>query len=291
MERDDKSKWQQAMKDEVSCHIKNKTFEICDVPPGKKPVKSKWVFKTKYNVDGTLNKYKARLVAKGYSQQEGIDYEEVFAPVVRHTSIRLLLALAVELNLSIDQMDVVTAFLHPKLDEEIYMELPRDDQFDGKCCKLLKSIYGLKQAKDMLYKSSEKRNEVLHIPYQEAFGSLLYIAQGTRPDIMYAVSYLSRFNNSFGPIHWNAVKRIMRYLKQTIDLKLTYKKNSNKDLYGFSDADWASDTIERKSTTGYAFFLSGGAISWNSKKQPTIALSTTEAEYMALSNAVQKQSG
>ncbi|KAL1448085.1 hypothetical protein WDU94_013979 [Cyamophila willieti] len=413
MERDDKSKWQQAMKDEVSCHIKNKTFEICDVPPGKKPVKSKWVFKTKYNVDGTLNKYKARLVAKGYSQQEGIDYEEVFAPVVRHTSIRLLLALAVELNLSIDQMDVVTAFLHPKLDEEIYMELPRDDQFDGKCCKLLKSIYGLKQAshvwnleldkalknlefqqskydpcvyirrssvsviyvsvyvddllifsnneveknrvksklmetfqmkdlgpahyilgycinykkqekcltldqskyiqevlhrfnmadcngtktpmdpnqifsEDMLYKSSEKRNEVLHIPYQEAIGSLLYIAQGTRPDIMYAVSYLSRFNNSFGPIHWNAVKRIMRYLKQTIDLKLTYKKNSNKDLYGFSDADWASDTIERKSTTGYAFFLSGGAISWNSKKQPTIALSTTEAEYMALSNAVQE---
>ncbi|KAI5727689.1 hypothetical protein M8J77_005662 [Diaphorina citri] len=129
--------------------------------------------------------------------------------------------------------------------------------------------------------------EKLDVPYQEAIGSLLYLSQGTRPDITYAVSFLSRFNHNYGQAHWNAVKRIFRYLQQTKYYKLTYKK-SDRALYGYSDADWASDTYDRKSTTGYVFMLSSGPVCWSSKKQPTIALSSTEAEYMALTNALQE---
>ncbi|KAI5730837.1 hypothetical protein M8J77_000587 [Diaphorina citri] len=125
LKRADKDVWEKAMTDEIQCHERNKTWELCTLPAGKKPVKSKWVFKTKLLSDGSIDKHKARLVAKGYSRKEGIEYDEIFAPVVRYTrnsrnSIRFLLALAVERNLEVDQMDVVAAFLHPKLEEEIH---------------------------------------------------------------------------------------------------------------------------------------------------------------------------
>ncbi|XP_044741904.1 secreted RxLR effector protein 161-like [Chrysoperla carnea] len=126
------------------------------------------------------------------------------------------------------------------------------------------------------------------IPYQQAVGSLLYAAQSTRPDIAYAVSLVSRYNNDPGKPHWNAVKRIFRYLKGTINKKIQYSKHENSAIMGFSDADWAGDVDNRKSVTGYVFLSQGGAICWNSKKQPTVALSTTEAEYMALSATVQE---
>jgi len=93
---------------------------------------------------------------------------------------------------------------------------------------------------------------------------------------------MSRFNNNYGQTHWAAVIRIFRYLPQTAMLKLVYSK-SNKDLVGFCNSDWGGDKRDLKPTTGYTFVLSGAAISWNSKKLPTVAKSTTEAEYMALS--------
>lgn len=126
------------------------------------------------------------------------------------------------------------------------------------------------------------------IPYQQAVGNLLYLIQGTRPDIAYAVNTVSRFNNNFGEMHWTAVKRIMRYLKGTISLKLAFKRSDNHQCIGFSDADWAADVDSRKSCTGYLFTRSGAAITWSSKRQPTVALSTAEAEYMALASATQE---
>jgi hypothetical protein len=109
----------------------------------------------------------------------------------------------------------------------------------------------------------------------------MYAMTGTRPDIAYAVGATSAYNANPGEQHWKAVKRIIRYLKGTKNLELEYRQN-NERIHGYSDADWAGSLDDRRSMTGYVFVLCGGAITWNSKKQPTVALSTTEAEYMAL---------
>ena len=127
-----------------------------------------------------------------------------------------------------------------------------------------------------------------NIPYQEAIGSLLYLAQGTRPDISYAVNFLSKFNKCFAKEHWQAVKRVFRYLKGTLDTVITYDGNENNDMVIYSDADFAGDLDDRRSCSGYISVQQNGAISWASKRQQTVALSTTEAEYMALSAAVQE---
>jgi hypothetical protein len=120
------------------------------------------------------------------------------------------------------------------------------------------------------------------VPYREAVGSLMYLMVGTRPDIAYSVSVASRYLSNPGPKHWLGVKRIMRYLKGTIDYGLCFSFSEKVELVGFSDADWAGDLDSRKSTTGYVFTLSGGPVSWTSKRQNTVALSSTEAEYMAV---------
>lgn len=92
------------------------------------------------------------------------------------------------------------------------------------------------------------------IPYQQAIGCLLFLAQGTKPDIAHAVNCANRFNNSYGRPHWVAVKRIMRYLKGTSGMKLIYENQNNHLIFGYTEADWAGDIDERKSTTGYVFF-------------------------------------
>ena len=139
-------------------------------------------------------------------------------------------------------------------------------------------------ADELLPSTDEEHDEMKNIPYQEAIGCIMYLAQSTRPDIAYAVGLMSRFNSNHGRAHWSAVKRILRYLSKTRSLKLVYSK-ADDDLVGFSDSDWGGDKKDMKSTNGYTFILSGAAVSWNSKKQPTVAKSSTEAEYMALSMA------
>lgn len=407
----DREQWNKAMTMEMESLAENDTWDLVELPPGRKPIRSKWVYKTKRNDAGEILRYKARLVAKGCSQKYGIDYNETYSPVVRYASIRYLIALAVKLDMNIDQMDAVTAFLQGDLSEEIYMEQPGGfGDGSNRVCKLKKAIYGLKQSgrewnkklertlksfglrkslvepcvyftndldvilaiyvDDILifWKNAEKRDEikkslsgafkmkdmgaasncvglritrhengdisldqstyikqildrfnmtecnpistpsdtniklslsmcpqnekermeVLNIPYQEAVGSLLYLTQGTRPDIAFAVNDVSRFNSNFGIQHWKAVKRIIRYLKGSINLKLVYSKVGNQQLNGYTDADWASDVDKRRSCTGYVFKMCNGAVSWNSKRQPTVAASSTEAEYMSLSSAVQE---
>lgn len=408
------SKWKDAMDEEMNSLKENFTWTLIELPAGRKPIKNKWVFKEKKDESGKTCRFKARLVVKGCSQRKGVDYNETYSPVVRYTSIRYLIAKAVELNLMIDQMDAVTAFLQSELDEEIFMMQP--DGFDDgtkKVCKLNKAIYGLKQASrtwnnklnqvmvesgyrrskldpcvyikneekalvivaiyvdDMLifYNDEDLKNELkfiltknfkmkdlgratscvglritrdatsgkifldqenyIHhilsrfnmtncnpistpsdinqkltkqmspkadhgnsqmqsVPYQEAVGSLLYLVQGTRPDLTFAVNNVSRFNNNPGKPHWEAVKRILRYLKGTSSLKLEYSKNDKSRIVGYSDADWGGDQDDRRSCTGYVFTFSGGAISWASKRQATVALSSAEAEYMAMSCATQE---
>lgn len=145
--RVDKAKWYQAMKEEVDCLNENDTWELTNLPKEKKAIETKWVYKTEHDSDGKVVRFKARLVAKGFTQRYGIDYDETYAPVVRYTSVRILMALAARENLKIHQMDAVTAFLQGDITEEIYLEQPQGfNDGSGRVCKLRRAIYGLKQA-------------------------------------------------------------------------------------------------------------------------------------------------
>jgi hypothetical protein len=130
-------------------------------------------------------------------------------------------------------------------------------------------------------KTSEEIQNMRNVPYRQAVGSIMYLAVSTRPDIAKAVSAVSKYLENPGQKHWNAVKRILRYLKGTRELKLHLGGTSEIELKVWSDADWAGDLDKRRSTTGYLVFLGDGPISWKSRLQPTVAASTTEAEYMA----------
>ena len=400
-------KWKLATDSEYQSLIDNDTWDLVELPEGRTAIGCKWIFKVKYNGEGEAIRFKSRLVAKGYSQRHGIDFEETFSPVVRFSSIRTLLALAVQKGMIVHQMDIVTAFLNGELQEEIYMQQPDGYQISGKeslVCRLKRSLYGLKQAsrcwnqalkefmvqagfvqsnadpciftrlgehttilavyvddliiitddmevmleakgllskrfkmKDMgqihyclgvnivygpncvwmhqwqyitlmlrkfglvdantvstpadcnvkLLKNDHVSKSTDQVNYQSMVGSLLYIAMGTRPDIAHTVGAVSKFCSNPTEAHKTAVKRVFRYLKKTINLALKYCKDE-KSVIGFSDADWGGDPDDRCSTTGNVFLLAGGAVSWLSKKQPVVALSTSEAEYVALSMATQE---
>ena len=131
--------------------------------------------------------------------------------------------------------------------------------------------------------NAESKEE--NIPYRQAVGCLMFTAIVSRPDIMYAVGVVSRYLTKHSTAHWNAVKRIIRYLKATSDLGIEYRKSANPTISGFSDSDYANDLDTRRSTTGYLFQQSGGPVTWNSQRQATVSLSTTEAEYVAASHA------
>ena len=127
--------------------------------------------------------------------------------------------------------------------------------------------------------------------YKSMVGSLLYASVATHPDITHAVGAVSKYCSKPNETHLTAVKRILRYLKGTAGFCLKFTKSGNGDLVGYADADWAGDLDDRHSTTGYVFLMAGGSVSWLSKKQPIVALSTAEAEYVALSMTTRKQFG
>lgn len=398
--------WEKAILDEYNSFTSNNCWTLVDLPKGQKAVKCKWVFSKKRDPSGALKKYKARLVAKGYSQRHGIDYHETFSPVVRYSTIRILLAIAAMRDMTVEHLDVKTAFLNGNLEENVYMQQPEGFIKKGqerKVYKLNKAIYGLKQAAKawnekinnvlinklgfkrlssepcvyiynhknelmiialyvddiMLFSSKtcqmksvikEKLMEEFDITdlgtadcvlgmkiirthdgnillnqssyikrilekfnmfnckpaatpmevglklqkgdcqncnfdYRSLIGYLMYLAVCSRPDIAHSVSYLSQFNNCYSEEHWKAAKRILRYLKGTIDFSLNFQKEGKMVITGFTDADWGSTELDRKSYTGYVFSLGNSVVSWESRKQRTVALSSTEAEYMAVSDS------
>lgn len=399
----ERQQWLQAMAEELQSFDDNQVWEVVDTPSSASVVQCKWVLRKKFDYDNKV-RYRARLVAKGFTQKAGIDYQETFSPVIRHSTLRLLFALAVQLDMDITHLDVTTAFLNGYLKENIFMHLPEGFPVcqPNKVLKLKKAVYGLKQSSLAWYERVEevlcnsgfskckmepcvfvkdhsnnkktivgvyvddflifsnckhesdslidrlsqnfkiknlgqvkrylgmrvnidKNKNVITVdqeqyieqllekfdmvdcnsvetpiecklsveksstceeklPYQKLIGSLMYLAVLTRPDIAYSVSFLSQFNNCYSYIHWNYAKRILKYLSHTKTFCLRYSKE-NAELEGFVDADWASDVTDRRSYTGFCFLKSGAAISWESKKQRTVALSSCEAEYMALSEA------
>ena len=411
------SQWREAMESEYSSLLMNDTWDLVPQPEGQNIVGSRWVLKVKRDENGSVDRFKARLVAQGYSQVRGVDYDEVFSPVARNTSVRSLLALANAHDLEVHQMDVKTAFLNGSLDCDIYMSQPEgfvDPDRPNHVCKLKKSIYGLKQSarcwnttldeylKSVGYRKSnadeciyvksmkdvnghisfvilgvyvddiipvsndtallkaekaalcerfemvdqgeihyllgmsikrdrESRTLTISQPnyvekvlrkfgmenckpvstplepgrrfqqlspndepfdvqtYQQAIGCLTYVSTATRPDIAAAVGVLSQYMSKPSKDHWTGVKRILRYLKGTLKYGLKFSVHEEEpELFGYSDADWAGDVDTRRSTSGYVFLIGTSTASWSSRKQATVAKSSTEAEYVALSSATQE---
>jgi hypothetical protein len=398
--------WKEAMIDEFRALLVNKTWHLIPHRSDLNIIDCKWVFKLKQKVDGTIDRHKARLVAKGFTQEYGIDYEETFSPVVKSSTIRLLLSLAVTCDWSIRQIDIQNAFLHGYLSEDVYMCQPPgfiDSKYPDHICKLDKALYGLKQAprawfsrlsnklidlgfspskadvslfiynkngiqlymliyvddiiiigssssvvshliaqlrddfavKDLgslsyflgiqvchtskgLLLSQQKyitdlltRTNMIHskgVPtpmlpkeklslhdgtplspedatrYRSVVGSLQYLSH-TRPDISFSMNRVCQFLSKPTTEHWSVVKRILRYLHETIDMSLCFNKSGAPLLSAFSDADWAGDADDRRSTGGFAVFFGGNIISWSSRKQSTVSRSSTEAEYKAIADA------
>jgi hypothetical protein len=403
------SLWQQAMDEEMSSLMQNNTWELEPVPVGVKPIPVKWVYKLKKDSKGNIERFKARLVAKGYRQQEGVDFNEVFAPVSKYSTLRALLATVAAEDLELQQLDIKTAFLNGELEEDVYVQQPPGyEQGDSNvACHLKRALYGLRQAPrtwnkrltkeleglaftqsdadpslfiyagkdgpvyilvyvDDLLIAAKDINTVAHVKsmlmtafeardlgdatyflgmtisrdrssrtiklgqermttdlvskyegsdvkpkgvplsasvrlskeegnpldqsrygYSQLIGSLMYIAVCTRPDIAQTVGALARYMAAPTTAHWSAAKGVLRYLAGTKELGLSYGGNSS-GLQGFCDADYGGDVDTRRSTTGYLYILNGGAISWSSRRQQTVAASTTEAEYMAAAEAVKE---
>ncbi|GJV50709.1 retrovirus-related pol polyprotein from transposon TNT 1-94 [Tanacetum coccineum] len=365
-------------------------------------IKLKWLWKNKKDEDQTVIRNKARLVAKGYAQEEGIDFEESFAPVARLEAVRIFVAHAAHKSFPIYQMDVKTAFLNGPLKEEVYVAQPEgfvDPDHPEKVYLLRKALYGLKQAPRAWYdelsnflmskgftkgtidptlfkikygedillvqiyvddiifgstnpKYSKRFEKLMHSrfemslmgemkfflglqihqspkgifinqakyaleilkkhnmdnchsigtplatkpkldvdlsgepvdqsDYRSKIGSLMYLTS-SRPDLVQAVCYCARYQARPTQKHLKEVKRIFKYLKGTINMGLWYPKDSGFELTAFSDADHAGCLDTRKSTSGGIQFLGDKLVSWMSKKQNCTAMSSAEAEYVALS--------
>lgn len=142
------SKWQQAAQEEFKSLLENNTWTLVDLPPGRRAIDGKWIFRCKYALDGNVDRYKARFVVRGFRQQPGVDYIEhkLFSPGVRVQIIRYLMALVAELDWELEHIDVVTAFLNSNLQETVYLTQPKgfkDKQYPHRVCKLRKTLYGL----------------------------------------------------------------------------------------------------------------------------------------------------
>ncbi|GJR61900.1 putative ribonuclease H-like domain-containing protein [Tanacetum coccineum] len=292
-----------------------KVWVLVDLPYGKKVIGTEWVFRNKRDERSIVVKNKARLVAQGFRQEEGIDYDEVFAPVARIEAIRLFLAFASYIGFTVYQMDVKSAFLYGIIEEEVYVHQPPgfvDPSHPNKVYKVIKALYGLHQAPRAWYETLSSflmengfrrevyvyRNNTTPI---ESNKSLVKDEDGvdvdvrctclqvmhcfskvltaSRPDIMFVVCACARLSS-----HLNAVKKIFRYLKHQPKLGLWYPRDSPFELEAYSDSDYGGASLDRKSTTGGCQFLGRRLIYWQCKKQTIVVNYTTEAEYVAASN-------
>ena len=135
--------------------------------------------------------------------------------------------------------------------------------------------------------TQDEADKMKGIPYRKALGSLMWLQVATRPDLSYTANLLSQFAHNPRQVHWNVLKHALSYVKGTLDYSITYFRNLSLCPFGYIDSDYAGDVDGRKSTEGHMFFVGGELVSWASKRQETVALSTVEAEYMAFTRATQ----
>jgi hypothetical protein len=179
--------WVDAMVEEYDSIIRNSVWDVVPRPQDKSVVSSRWLYKVKQAADGSVEKHKARFVARGFSQVEGIDYDETFAPVARYSSIRSMLALSAQMGWKIHQMDVKTAFLNGKIEEEVYIEQPEGfETFDREShvCRLKRALYGLKQAPRAWYTRIDNYFTGLGFTKSEADANLYHIMVEGKPLII-----------------------------------------------------------------------------------------------------------
>ncbi|GJS04160.1 retrovirus-related pol polyprotein from transposon TNT 1-94 [Tanacetum coccineum] len=310
------------MQEELHQFDRLQVWELVDKPFGKNVIKLKWLWKNKKDEDQTVIRNKARLVAKGYAQEEGIDFEESFAPVARLEAVRIFVAYVAHKSFPIYQMDVKTAFLNGPLKEEVYVAQPDgfvDPDHPDKVYRLRKALYGLKQAprawydelsKFLISKGFTKGLQIHQSPRGIFINQAKYTLEilkkhgmekgqsigtpmATKPKLDADLSgepvdqtdYRSKIGCQARPTekHLKEVKRIFRYLRGTIQMGLWYPKGSGFELTAFSDVDHAGCIDTRKSISGGIQFLGDKLVSWMSKKQDCTAMSSTKAEYVALS--------
>jgi hypothetical protein len=396
--------WRKAMNLEFDALLQNQTWTLVPSHPSQNIIGCKWVFRVKRKADGSVERHKARLVAKGFHQQAGVDYEETYSPMIKPTTVRTVLSIAISSGWSLRQIDIQNVFLHGNLSEEVFMSQPlgyNHPLYPTHVCKLQKAIYGLKQVPrawfsrlstkllelgfhgsrsdsslfiyktkfltiynliyvdniiityskpaaiddllhslthdfavkdlgtlnfflgvevisnphgiilsqhryimDLLIRTKMSEAKPINTPmasitnlsafegepfpdhtlYRSTVGALQYLAL-TWPDIAFTVNKLSQFMQQPLLPHWQSVKRLLRYLKNTIHFGLQIYRNSFPFFQAFSDVDWASSRDDHRSTGSYCIFLGKNLISWSCKKQPTVAPSSTEAEYKGLTNA------
>ncbi|CAI7928130.1 unnamed protein product [Closterium sp. NIES-54] len=184
-ESSDAEEWKKAMESELKSIEENGTWELVELPEGRKAITSKWLFKIKSDADGKIERYKSRLVAKGYQQKEKVDYKELFAPVVKPTTLRTLLAGAAIKGWVVKQMDVTTAFLNGVLEEEIFMAQPEGfDDGSGRVLRLKKALYGLNQAPRQWYLKLRGVLEEIGFTPSTADHSLFMLGEGEQRSFM-----------------------------------------------------------------------------------------------------------
>nr|GEZ86714.1 retrovirus-related Pol polyprotein from transposon TNT 1-94 [Tanacetum cinerariifolium] len=221
---------------------------------------------------------KARLVARGYRQEEGIDFEKSFAPVARLEAIRIFLAYAAHKNMVVYQMDVKTAFLNGNLREDVYMSMMGKISF---FLGLQISQMDTPMVEKSKLEEDKEGKAVDPSHYRGMIGTLLYLT-ASRPDLQFAICMCARYQARPTEKHVHAVKRIFRYLRGTVHRGLWYPKDSSVSLTAFADADHAGCQDTRRSTSESVQFLGERLISWSSRRQKSAAISSTEAEYIAL---------
>ncbi|CAI7865939.1 unnamed protein product [Closterium sp. NIES-53] len=185
LESSDAEEWKKAMESELKSIEENGTWELVELPEGRKAITSKWLFKIKSDADGKIERYKSRLVVKGYQQKEKVDYKELFAPVVKPTTLRTLFAGAAIKGWVVKQMDVTTAFLNGVLEEEIFMAQPEGfDDGSGRVMRLKKDLYGLKQAPRQWYLKLRGVLEEIRFTPSSADHSLFMVGEGEQRSFM-----------------------------------------------------------------------------------------------------------
>ncbi|GJS51153.1 retrovirus-related pol polyprotein from transposon TNT 1-94 [Tanacetum coccineum] len=285
---------------------------------------TKWVFRNKLDENGVVSRNKARLVAQGNNQQEGIDYDEIYAPVARLESIRILLAYACALDFKLFQMDVKSAFLNSFINEEVYMEQPSrfiDFIKPNHVYRLKKALYGLKQAlkawynrlKAFLIKHDYTIGMVDNTLFTKKKDSNLIIVQIYVDDIIFG-STCQEMCDDFAKIMHDEFEmkmlkkfrledskpmktpistetKLTKDVEGTMHLGLWYSKESGIETIVYADSDHAGDYVDRKSTSGICTFMGCCLTSWFSKKQTALAISTTEAEYIGFLSSDERGRG
>ncbi|XP_019054646.1 PREDICTED: uncharacterized protein LOC109115269 [Nelumbo nucifera] len=286
------------MEDEYKALLHNDTWDLVPPPPHKNIVGNRWAYKIKRRPDGSIERYKAQLVAQWFTQQARIDFAKTFSPVVKPTTIRLIISLAVHYGWNLRQLGLSTTFALRDLGEAHYflgLELHRSS--DGVHLSQRKYIHYL------LVKTKMHEAKPIHTPmaastkldvthgsplpdateYRNVVGALQYIIV-TRLDVSFSVNKVCQFMKEPTNVHWSAVKRILRYLKSIIDHVITFRTSLELALEAFSDANWTSCPVDHRSQGSFCVYLGRNLISWSSHEQSTVSRSSTELEYRSLAS-------